>query len=651
MSDRAGRPEASGINRGNQTGASGSYNRHPAARAGSSDAFLRVGADLQRRRVSARRLHRGGARAGGNAGDRRGLQARARPRSASLRPLCRLDRRRAARRFRNILLGARGERGRPVPRGRRSRRTPAPEHAVSRGDDRGHRGAAGAPARDHRRPLAQLGLRPRGERGHPFNDLDARVLRGLPADPVLRLAFPDLPVARQRHAGDAVLGTGRAADPAGDDADARDRRAHDADDAGGNHQPPGLALHRDGAAQGLVGASRDPLPCAAQRLGADRHRDRLQPRVSRRGRRRGRSGLRLSRHRATDGRRGHDTRHPRGAGLRPDLRRHLHHAQSHGRHHLDRHQSEAPSPAMTDIPETYSATAEVAEVRTRRTWRARAWIELRKAPVSAWFGLTVIVAYIFVAVFAPLLAPHGEAQVFPQPYAPWSPMHPLGTDQIGRDVLSRLIYGARNTIGIALATTFLAFIIGGGLALVAAIARAWTDQILSRLIDVLMAIPSLIFALMLLSIFGSTVTSLIIIIAVLDSTRVFRLTRAVAMNVVVMEFVEAARLRGEGTWWIMRREILPNIMPPLVAEFGLRFCFVFLTIAALSFLGRGIQPPTADWGSMVRENASLIQFAQYDLKAGITPLLPAAAIALLTIGVNFVVDWFLMKTSGLRDEH
>jgi len=166
----------------------------------------------------------------------------------------------------------------------------------------------------------------------------------------------------------------------------------------------------------------------------------------------------------------------------------------------------------------------------------------------------------------------------------------------------------------------------------------------------LMAIPSLIFALMLLSIFGSNVLSLIIIIAVLDSTRVFRLTRAVAMNVVVMEYVEAAKLRGEGIGWVMRREILPNIMPPLVAEFGLRFCFVFLTIAALSFLGVGIQPPTADWGSMVRENASLIQFAQFDLKAGITPLLPAAAIAILTIAVNFVVDWFLMKTSGLRDE-
>ena len=213
-----------------------------------------------------------------------------------------------------------------------------------------------------------------------------------------------------------------------------------------------------------------------------------------------------------------------------------------------------------------------------------------------------------------------------------------------------MIYGARNTVGIAVATTFMSFLMGGTLGLAAAINRSWLDQILSRSVDVLMAIPSLIFALVLLSIFGTNVVNLVIIIAVLDSTRVFRLTRAVAINVVVMDYVEAARLRGEGIGWIMRREILPNILPPLIAEFGLRFCFVFLTIAALSFLGVGIQPPTADWGSMVRENASLIQFAQYDIKAGLTPLLPAAAIALLTVAVNFVVDWFLHKTSGLRDE-
>lgn len=299
----------------------------------------------------------------------------------------------------------------------------------------------------------------------------------------------------------------------------------------------------------------------------------------------------------------------------------------------------------------YSAAAEVAQVRVRRSRWERLRMALAKAPPSAWIGMVIILGYVIVALFAPVIAPYGEAEIFPEPFAPWGGAYLLGTDQIGRDIFSRLIYGARNTMGIAFATTLLAFFIGGGLGLLAAIRRGWWDQLLSRLVDILMAIPSLIFALMLLSVFGSSVFNLIVIIAVLDSTRVFRLTRAVAMNVVVMDYVEAARLRGEGIGWIMRREILPNIMPPLVAEFGLRFCFVFLTIAALSFLGVGVQPPTADWGSMVRENASLIQFAQYDLKAGLTPLLPAAAIALLTVAVNFVVDWFLHKTSGLRDEH
>ncbi|REJ71114.1 MAG: ABC transporter permease [Proteobacteria bacterium] len=304
---------------------------------------------------------------------------------------------------------------------------------------------------------------------------------------------------------------------------------------------------------------------------------------------------------------------------------------------------------MSQEQTAYSATDEVTSFLEKRTTWSRTKILLRKSPATARFGMIVITIYILVAIFAPWIAPYGEAEVFAQPYAPWGGEHLLGTDQIGRDIYSRMIYGARNTVGIALVTTILAFIIGGGLGLAAAINRSWLDQLLSRGVDVLMAIPSLIFALVLLSIFGSSAINLILIIAILDSTRVFRLTRSVAVNVVVMDYVEAARLRGEGLGWIMRREILPNILPPLVAEFGLRFCFVFLTIAALSFLGVGIQPPTADWGSMVRENASLIQFAQYDLKAGLTPLLPASAIALLTVAVNFVVDWFLHHTSGIKD--
>jgi peptide/nickel transport system permease protein len=263
--------------------------------------------------------------------------------------------------------------------------------------------------------------------------------------------------------------------------------------------------------------------------------------------------------------------------------------------------------------------------------------------VMAWAALVVVLLYIVAAIFAPLLAPYGEAEIVSrEPFLPWSREFLLGTDQLGRDILSRLIYGARNTLAIALATTLLAFAIGVGLGTAAALARGWMDQVMSRAVDVLMAVPQLVFALVLLTIFGTSIPNLVLIMAVLDSTRAYRLARAVAMNVVVLDFVEAAELRGESRLWILGREILPNIMPMLVAEFGLRFCFVFLTIAALSFLGVGIQPPTADWGSMVRENATLITYGDP------TPLLPAAAIALLTICINVLVDWYVSR-AGRRN--
>ena len=269
---------------------------------------------------------------------------------------------------------------------------------------------------------------------------------------------------------------------------------------------------------------------------------------------------------------------------------------------------------------------------------------LRSSPWSARFGMAVILLYIFIAVFAPVLTPYGETEIVGTEFEPWGEGFVLGTDNLGRDMLTRLVYGARNTIGIAFVTTCFAFMIGGLFGLMAATMGGWLDQLLSRIVDVLMAIPQLIFGLLLLTILGTSIPVLIVVIAVLDSTRVFRLARAVAMNIAVMDFVEVARLRGENMAWIIGREVLPNSMPPLVAEFGLRFCFVFLFISALSFLGLGIQPPTADWGSMVRDNATLITYGD------ITPLIPAAAIALLTVGVNFVVDWFLHKTAGLRDD-
>ncbi len=268
---------------------------------------------------------------------------------------------------------------------------------------------------------------------------------------------------------------------------------------------------------------------------------------------------------------------------------------------------------------------------------------LKTMPFSAKFGVAVVFSYSFIAIFAPFIAPFGERDILGAGFQPWSGNHWLGTDSIGRDMLSRIIYGGRNSIGVALITTMLSFLLGAGFGMYAAIKGGWVDLFLGRVVDAMMAIPLLIFSLLILTITGTDIWAVILVIAVLDSTRVFRLSRAVAQNIVAMDYIESARLRGESNMSLVVREVLPNAMAPLIAEFGLRFCFVFLLISALSFLGLGLQPPAADWGSMVRENAILINYGD------ITPLLPAGAIALLTMGVNFIVDWLLHRSSGLRE--
>ena len=299
---------------------------------------------------------------------------------------------------------------------------------------------------------------------------------------------------------------------------------------------------------------------------------------------------------------------------------------------------------------SYSAKSEVANLIKRRTRLERLKIALSKAPISAWFGMIVLFIYFFAAIFAPLIAPHGEAEIFPVAYAPWGDGHIFGTDQIGRDIFSRIFYAARNTIGICLLATFIALGIGTVFGIIAALDRRYLDQLLSRIVDTLMAIPVMIFTFILLSVFGPTNFNLIVILGILESTRFFRISRSVAVGQVVLEYVEVARLRGENLSYIIFREILPNIASPLIIEFGLRFIFIIFTISSLSFLGIGIQPPSADWASMVRENAILIQYAQYDITAGLTRLIPAAAIALLCVSINFVVDWYLYITSGLKDD-
>ena len=252
-----------------------------------------------------------------------------------------------------------------------------------------------------------------------------------------------------------------------------------------------------------------------------------------------------------------------------------------------------------------------------------------------------IVAMIALAsLLAPWIAPYGETALVGDLWEGWSLTHPLGTDSIGRDLLSRLLFGTRNTVAVALAATLLSFTIGVILAFTAAVFQGWIDQALSRSVDILMSIPTLIMALVVLSVLGTSIPVLIAVMAVLDSTRVFRLARSLAVDVMALDFVETARLRGEGFWWFLRREILPNVTPSLLAEFGLRFSFAALFLSSLSFLGLGIRPPFADLGSMVKENANAITFGVA------VPLVPAAMIALITVSVNALVDWQVRRATG-----
>ena len=273
------------------------------------------------------------------------------------------------------------------------------------------------------------------------------------------------------------------------------------------------------------------------------------------------------------------------------------------------------------------------------------WQLIMKMNWASRLGLLVVSGFGFCAIFAPWLAPYGQSQVVGDVWEPLFGEFFFGTDQIGRDMLSMLIYGARNMIALALLTTGCAFGLGSLLGFLAATMGGWVDQVLSRFVDVVISIPTLIFALIVLSSTGTSLFALVTVIAIIYAMPVYRIARAVAMDIEVMDYVEAARLRGEGLWWIMRKEILPNALTPLAAEFGLRFCFVFLLISGLSFLGLGLQPPLADWGAMVRDNGGGIAWGFMH------PLVPATCIALLTIGINLIVDSVVQKASGLREDH
>lgn len=257
----------------------------------------------------------------------------------------------------------------------------------------------------------------------------------------------------------------------------------------------------------------------------------------------------------------------------------------------------------------------------------------RRLPVAGMIGIAIVAFWLAMALFGPYLAPQDVGGITGDDvFAPMSAAHPLGTDYLGRDMLSRILHGAPYTIGVALAAVLIASIGGTALALCAAAVGGWFDAIVSRIVDIKLSIPSKLLALIIIAAFGSSIPVLIVTAGVGYLPGAYRIARALAVNVQAMDYVQAARARGEGLFYITIFEMLPNMFRPVLADFGLRFVFVVLMLSGMSFLGLGVQPPEADWGSLVREN--IIGLSE----GAPAVIVPAIAIATLTIAVNMVID-------------
>ncbi|EOA04379.1 MULTISPECIES: ABC transporter permease [Herbaspirillum] len=258
---------------------------------------------------------------------------------------------------------------------------------------------------------------------------------------------------------------------------------------------------------------------------------------------------------------------------------------------------------------------------------------VRRHSTMAWIGMAIVGFWVLMAILGPSISPYdATAIVDTDVFSGMSHKFLLGSDYLGRDMLSRILFGTRATIGLALAATVLASATGTAVALFAAFSGGWRDAVISRALDALISIPSKMFALMMVATFGSSMLLLVVTAAITYMPGAYRIARSLAVNVQAMEYVQAARARGEGVWYIMTTEMLPNMIRPVLADFGLRFVYVVLLLSGLSFLSLGVQPPDADWGSLVRENISGLG------EGALAVIMPALAIASLTIGVNLLID-------------
>jgi peptide/nickel transport system permease protein len=276
--------------------------------------------------------------------------------------------------------------------------------------------------------------------------------------------------------------------------------------------------------------------------------------------------------------------------------------------------------------------------------RQRQWIEVLRVAsrmTRTRVGLAITITITLIAIFGPLFAPHSPTAFVGIPNSGPSSHAIFGTDYIGRDVFSRFLYGGRTVIGLALLTTLIGVTLGVVIGLAAAYAGGAVDEVLMRGSDVFLAFPQILFALLLVSALGPKLWLLVLAVGITHAPRVARVMRGAALQVVERDFVKAAEAVGERRWRIISGELLPNVTSPLLVEIGLRLTYSIGLIAALSFLGFGLQPPHADWGLMINENRLSLAVQPWSV------VLPVLAIALLTIGSNLVTDGIARAAIGL----
>lgn len=258
-----------------------------------------------------------------------------------------------------------------------------------------------------------------------------------------------------------------------------------------------------------------------------------------------------------------------------------------------------------------------------------------------WVSVCVISVWVIIAFIGPYIAPFNEADmVADDSFLPSSSEFWLGSDYLGRDILSRILWGARTTIGISFIATLVAYSIGVTLGIAVAVKGGWLDMLICRINDAVLSLPTIMLGMIVIAAMGASIPVLIVTSGIIYAAKAFRIARALGQDIMVMDFVECARVRGEGMWWIITREVLPNAAMPLATDFGLRLVYVIIFISSLSFLGLGVQPPVADWGSMVKENLQGLGYGSY------AAIWPAVAIASLTIAVNLVVDDISASSGG-----